>query len=302
MAQNMRLVVFGDLHIKASGKRPSYDNLSVPSDTDGIIIVGDVVHQTDPDDIAAGQEFYAVLAESDIPVWTIPGNHDPMADHREMAAPFDSVTLVHEDVVSIDEVDLVGWGCEALQVEMSVTPRAFDALDPRQQSGNRRYLADRVAEQLEDALYQYVQMGRSKTELIEQLDIAPDERAQFTEQLTAFNDRYATIKRLLTDAGSRCIVATHIPPYGTGVDRHHSIGERKANMQELHQGSIALKIALRTTEVAVVLCGHSHEAGYEILNDADSAHLFNPGFQGIATVEYSPIAASFSFEYHTPRR
>lgn len=292
----MRLLAFGDTHVKPTGESLDYDRLGLPRNTDAVVTVGDVVHRTGPDDLAAGRDFLGELAELGVPVHSVPGNHDPASEHGAMTDGVSGASVLHDEVISVGDVDILGWGCEQFDAGPEVTCRDFAALDPRNSSGDRRHAADRNARRLETATHEYVTTDATEREVAETLGVRRDERPALAEQLRELDRTYDRLDALFEAATPPTVVLSHVPPYGTELDRHHSLGEREADLDGLHVGSLALKLALRVHRPAVALSGHSHNPVYETLRaDGDIVHLLNLGYQGVATVDYDE---GFSYTRH----
>jgi len=292
----MRLLAFGDTHVKPTGRSPAYDRLALPPDTDAVVTVGDVVHRTDRESVEAGRAFLAALADLGARVYSVPGNHDPPPEHGGLTDGVPAASVLHDGVVSVGEADLVGWGCEGFDVGPEVACLDFAALDPRNATGDRRHVADRNARRLEDALYEYVTGDETEAEVADALDVRPDERPTLSEGLDELERTYDRLDALFEAAASPTVALTHVPPYGTELDRHHSLGEREADLDGLHVGSVALKLALRVHRPAVALSGHSHNPAYETLTaEGSTVHLLNLGFRGVVTVNYDE---GFSYTRH----
>lgn len=292
----MRLLAFGDTHVKPTGRSLDYDRLELPPGTDAVVTVGDVVHRTGPDDVSAGRAFLEELAGLGVPVYSVPGNHDPVDAHGAMTEGVPEASVLHDDVVSVGEVDLLGRGCHRFDVGPEVACTDFAALDPRDSSGGRRHAADRNAKRLEDALYEYVTGDATEEGVAEALDVRRGERPKLSDGLDELDRAYDRLDALFETATFPTVVLTHVPPYGTELDRHHSVGEREADLDGLHVGSIALKLALRVHRPAVALSGHSHNPVYETLSDGGTTvHLLNLGFRGVVTVDYD---GGFSYVRH----
>ncbi|MDF9747781.1 metallophosphoesterase family protein [Natrinema salsiterrestre] len=210
----MRLLVFGDTHLKPSGKSLSYEQLELPPNTDCIVTVGDVVHRTTSESIAAGKEFMSSLDDLGVPVYTVPGNHDPFPDHRSMVDGLPSTEVLHDTVIELQGVDLVGWGCGQFDAEPEVKCRAFESLDPRNKSEGRRHAADRNAARLEDALYDYITDEIGENGVAHELDISKTERKVLADQLAELDQVFDQLDRLLERASSPTLLLTHVPPYG----------------------------------------------------------------------------------------
>lgn len=305
----MRLLVFGDLHIKAGGEPLDYDGLTVPSGVDAVVTTGDVVHRITVEDVAAGRAFFEQVAESGIPIIAVPGNHDPADDHERLIEDLPGAVLAHEQVVDASAFDgdpldghaIVGWGCEDSEFSPEVRITDFATLDPRSEPrSERRHAADRAASRLEGALFGYVTDGGDPDALVDELGIRGSERPEFREQLDRLLSTFETLDGLLSAASGEAVVCTHIPPYNTPLDRHHSIGRREADLEGLHVGSVGLKLALRKHRPIAALNGHSHNGEYQAGVDGSPArpHMLNVGFRGILGVEVDGPADAFGFEVH----
>lgn len=307
----MRLLAFGDLHLKAGGEPVNYDRLGVPEGVDAVVSVGDVVHRVTPDDVAAGRAFFEHVAESGVPIVAIPGNHDPDGEYERLIGGLPTAVNAHERVVDATAFDgpddplnghaIVGWGCEGFDFKPEMRLIDFGSLDPRSAPrSERRYAADRAASRLEDALFEYVTAGGDPDSLAEELGIARGERPEFGQQLDRTLSTFETLDGLLSEASGEAIVCTHIPPYNTPLDRHHSVGRREADLEGLHVGSVSLKLALRKHRPIAALNGHSHNGEYRagIDGTAGRPHMLNVGFRGIIDVDVDGSADAFGFDVH----
>jgi len=148
---------------------------------------------------------------------------------------------------------------------------------------------------LENELYRFLTEETTKRDLLSELDISQGNREEFATQLDNTVETYEEISELLTDANEAPIVLSHVPPYNTEADRHHSIGQREMELESAHVGSLALKLALREHSPPVALHGHSHNPAYEPLFDTEAGvHSLNPGFQGIVRISLE-AKTGFSF-------
>lgn len=303
----MELLVFGDTHIKPVDTAIDYDNLQVPADIDVVVSVGDVIHDTRGSAIDYGQKFFERLAGFDRPVVAVPGNHDPLEYYPQLTAELPPVVNAHKRVVTdeaferslgsrIDRYSFVGWGCEEFDQGPEIRPTDFPSLVP-DRSGDRRYAADQSAQRLEDELYQFVTTDRTEKDLVSSLAIESPNRSEFLAQLDRTMCVYEEISSLLEDAEAPTIVLSHVPPYNTEADRHHSIGERKQDIEGLHVGSVGLKLALRVYEPLAAFHGHSHNPEYEVgLGESARPHSLNLGFQGIVRASLNSSGGSFGYE------
>lgn len=306
----MRLLVFGDLHLKPSGTGIDYDQLTLPPETDAIVTVGDVIHRTDPESLAVGQAFFDHLTSLGPPVISVPGNHDPVRYHEHLIGDTRDVVNAHEGVVNAETFDgfgidgrldghgFVGWGCETFDQTSELRATDVPAMDLRRDDrGVGRHAADRAATRLENAVLGHVSNDVGCTELLSTLEVEQEDRAEFLEKLDRARTVYETLSDLLHRAPSPSIVLTHVPPYNTSVDRHHSIGTREADLDMLHCGSLGLKLALRVHQPLVALSGHSHSGEYEPGDGPGGRpHVFNLGYQGVASVTVDGTTGGFGFE------
>jgi Icc-related predicted phosphoesterase len=307
----MRLLAFGDFHIKAGGQSLNYDGLEVPEGVDAVVSIGDVVHRITDADVAAGREFFERVVDAGVPVVAVPGNHDPDGEYERLVGGLPTAVNAHERVVDgtafggdgdpLDGHAIVGWGCEGFDFKPEIRVTDFDALDPRSAPrSERRHASDRAATRLEDALFGYVTADGDPDELRERLGVRRGERTAFREQLDRTLSTFETLDGLLSEASGFPVVCTHIPPYNTPLDRHHSVGRREADLEGLHVGSIGLKLALRKHRPIAALSGHSHNGEYQsgVDGTAGRPHMLNVGFRGIVDVEFDGDAGAFGFDVH----
>ncbi|SDM51922.1 Calcineurin-like phosphoesterase superfamily domain-containing protein [Halogranum gelatinilyticum] len=304
----MKLLVFGDLHLKPSGQSVDYDALSVSTDIDAVVSLGDLTHRAEAADRETAREFLAHVAADDRPVVCVPGNHDPHDHYTDLLGELaaDGVVDAHDRRVTPDGVGfaLVGWGCEEFHFEPELHYAEMAALDPRERDGDRRHVADVLATAYEDLLVEYGRGERSREGLLDGLVAVGDEgtaeltrreRAALREQLDAFDAAYDRLTGLL-DGSDETVLLSHVPPFNTALDRHHSHGTREDDLEGLHWGSMVLKTAIRTHRPLAVLCGHSHTQGYDVCRgDGGETQLLNPGFRGVATVDVSRGGFAYQF-------
>lgn len=308
----MELLAFGDPHIKPAGATIDYDALRIPDGIDAIVTNGDVVHRTGPDDLAAGREFFERLAEADVPVVSVPGNHDPLSSYDDLVGDLESVVLAHDRVVAGDgervdgrralaPFDVVGWGCETFDCKPEVRLTSFDALDPRDEP-DRRYAADEAASRLEDAVFDYVTGDRdrhARDELAAELGVRRDERPAFRDQLAAAAERFDRLDDLLARASSPTVFLSHVPPYNTELDRHRSVGDREPDLDGLHVGSLSAKLAVRAHDPVAALSGHSHTDEYQPGLDGrgGTPHFLSLDFRGVVRLSIDGANRTFGYEF-----
>ncbi|MDH5021190.1 metallophosphoesterase [Halobacterium rubrum] len=296
----MRFLVCNDLHLKPTASDYDVEAVQVSDDVDAAFVAGDLTHRDGEDDIALARRFIDRLATG-APVMYVPGNHDctPMPAH--VVDGLENATSGHDVVSECESVTVVGWGCERRSLDPILDQTAFPALDPRTEPrGERRYAADRTADAIEDALLEVVSDDTSARDAADTLDITPENRGAFLRSVTSVQAAYDHLASLV-DAHTNVFLVTHLSPFNTSFDRHHSTGTREEDRESLHTGSIALKLVARTHDVFATICGHSHQFGYDTGDDADGApHMLNLGFRGVGIVDVNPDAGVFSFADANP--
>jgi Icc-related predicted phosphoesterase len=291
----MRLLVCGDLHLKPAADDYDLAAVSPPADVDAALVLGDLTHRAGDDDAELARRFVERLA-ADLPVAYVPGNHDPAPTPSEVVTPVPGATAEHLSARTLGDLTVVGWGCERRSLAPPLPQTEFDALDPRTAPrGDRRYVADRIADDLLDACHRVVRGSASVGEAAASLGIADDETAAFRRGLDAIEATYERLSERL-DGRSDALLATHQPPFGASFDRHHAVGERETDREELHTGSIALALAIRDHDVFAAFSGHSHESGYDAGDGDDGRpHLLNLGFRGVGVATVDPDRGAFAF-------
>jgi Icc-related predicted phosphoesterase len=291
----MRLLVCGDLHLKPAADDYDLAAVSPPEDVDAALVLGDLTHRAGDDDAELARRFVERLA-ADLPVAYVPGNHDPAPTPSEVVTPVPDATAEHLSARTLGDLTVVGWGCERRSLAPPLPQTEFDALDPRTAPrGDRRYVADRIADDLLDACHRVVRGSASAGEAATSLGIMDDETAAFRRGLNAIEATYERLSERL-DGRSDALLATHVPPFGASFDRHHAVGERETDREGLHTGSIALALAIRDHDVFAAFSGHSHESGYDAGDGDDGRpHLLNLGFRGVGVATVDPDRGAFAF-------
>lgn len=295
----MRVLVCNDLHLKPGGSDYDLAAMTVPDDVDAVIVAGDLTHRDGEDDVALARRFVERFAP-DVPVVYVPGNHDHAPMPERVVDGVDGATSGHELVREWDAGALVGWGCERRSLEPELDQRAFPALDPRTAPrGERRYVADRTADRIEDALLEVVTDQVSARDAADALDVAPGKQSAFVRSVDAVRETYDHLAGLVGDREG-VVLVTHLSPFNTSFDRHHSTGTREDDLEDLHTGSIALKLVTRTHDVYATVSGHSHAFGYDTGDDGPP-HMLNLGYRGLGVVDVDPAVGVFSFADANPQ-
>lgn len=291
----MRVLVYNDLHLKPAGSDYDVSALAVPEDVDAVWIAGDLTHREGEDDVALAARFVEQFP-SDIPVLYVPGNHDPapMPDH--VVDGVERAVSGHNVVRGYESVTVVGWGCEQRSLDPPLNQGAFPALDPRTAPRDeRRYAADKTADAIEDALYDVVTCEATARDAAAMLDVADENLPAFSESVATVTETYEHLAGLVGDR-SNVVLVSHLSPFNTSFDRHHSTGTREVDLEAFHTGSIALKLLARTHDVFAIYSGHSHDFGYETgASESGAPHMLNLGFRGIGLLDVDPSAGVFSF-------
>jgi len=211
----MRLLVLGDLHLGEEGfdaePHPSWDRF------DAVLTVGDVAHSrvtmTDGKPQQEGlvgveeaQAFFRRLDDLDIPVLTVPGNHD-YCQHDELIYETTRVRNLHRETYALEGYHAFGFGSETFDAgpEVRYDPETMTDIDEPDAWLERTL--DRAGRDETDV---------NLTDLRERID-------EFDDQFTSYIDGYETLRSLATERESEVsterIVLTHVPPFNTSIDR-----------------------------------------------------------------------------------
>lgn len=104
---------------------------------------------------------------------------------------------------------------------------------------------------------------------------------------------------MFDDASGPIVFLSHVPPYNTPLDRHHSIGVREADFDGLHVGSIGTKLELRKHNPFVALSGHSHNDAYQpgFAGQGGEPHCLSLDFEGMARITVDANNRTFGYEF-----
>ncbi|SDY35552.1 metallophosphoesterase [Halobellus clavatus] len=289
----MRVLVCNDLHLKPVASDYDIDAMETPDDIDAVFIAGDLTHRDGADDIALARRF---IDQFDIDVLYVPGNHDHTPMPVRVAEGFEHVTNGHNMTREYESCSVVGWGCESRSLDDALDQAAFPTLDPRTAPrGERRYRADQTASAIENALHSLVTDQVTTSDAADELGIADENIPTFHQSVHRIQETYDHLSDLVGDR-SNVVIVSHLSPFNTSFDRHHSTGTREEDREAFHTGSIALKLIIKTHDVYATVSGHSHASGYETGDSEIGApHMLNLGYRGLGVVDICPTTNEFSF-------
>jgi Icc-related predicted phosphoesterase len=299
-----RLLLITDLHLSTTGPSipPACPNLE-SIDVDAVISVGDVIddnidHTDDEETGEAyekrGREFFERLNEIDVPVFTVPGNHDPLRCTKRLTDGLENVTVAHRCAVggetteqpALDGLCFVGWGCEQFDLTPAFQHDRYPGIVPNLTTVESvEHTAKESAARVESVIGSFL-AGEfdAKTASVE-IGVASNRRETCAKELDKLKKEYETIRGLLSeDAGADTkILLSHPSPFNVSFDYHHSADYPQG---QLHRGSIPLKMAVVATGPDIVFSGHTHTQGRDAIETVDGyADLYNPGSPGVAFVE-----------------
>lgn len=294
---SMDILVCGDLHLKPGGEAHSIEKIPVAEEIDFALVVGDLTHRDGPEDIALAREFVEYVTDS-VPLLYVPGNHDHMPMPEQVVDGIEDAAVAHETTFETGALSVVGLGCTQRSLETPLDVRDFEPLDPTTiPPEERRYAADTAAEQLLEACRAVIIENQPVPTVATELGLTREEQAQFEAGVETVSATYEKLDGLLTDT-EHVMLATHLSPYNSSFDRHHSVGGRNADLEALHTGSIAIRLAIKSHDVFASVSGHSHSQGYDVgPGVAGQSHLVNLGFRGVA--EFTLRSEDGAFSYTT---
>ncbi len=289
----MRVLVCNDLHLKPAASDYDIDAMAVPDSVDAVFVAGDLTHRDGADDIALARRF---IDQFDTDVLYVPGNHDHAPMPKRVVDGFEHATNGHNMTREHGLCSVVGWGCESRSVDYVLDQAAFSTLDPRTAPrGERRYQADQAADAIENALYDFITDQATTYDIIDELGIADENVPTFRRSAQTIQETYTHLSDLVGDR-SNVILISHLSPFNTSFDRHHSTGTREEDREEFHTGSIALKLITRTHDIYATISGHSHAFGYDTgVDNITVPHMLNLGYRGLGIVDINPADDVFSF-------
>lgn len=261
----MDLLVIGDLHLRQSGDVVNLNE--VESKYDAVVCVGDIVdHQEHSPEI--GSAFLRQFDESDMSVFTVPGNHDyKIYDH--LVAASGNVTDLHKTAHDFNDICFFGLGSERF------------ADGPEFKYTEYTHTFEGKEDDIESIVDKLIRNGELRTSLDEHFSI--ERTSEMQKQIEAYTDNYRTLSRLSNSCDSELqILVTHVPPFFTGFD---TLPNTVPHRGGLHWGSLSVKRFLVDDAVTAVLCGHFHE--HPGVEDIHGTNCLNAGYRNTYSVSIS---------------
>jgi hypothetical protein len=192
-----------------------------------------------------------------------------------------SITNTDIGVNADREMSFVGWGAEQFDLTPNFNYLDYPAVDPQVQAEDKSYAqaARDCAARVEAAVAKYLLGECEATEAAAELGIEEDERIRVAEELSLLENRYRRLRSLLQEGASTPLLFTHKTPFNVSFDTPRG-------NDALHVGSLPVKLATVATEVPLVVCGHYHTVGFDVITDGRGhTYVSNHGSPGVATVE-----------------
>jgi len=306
LSKMIRLLCFADLHLGPSDPEYDWERPVCDEEPDVIVTVGDVIDDNvdHASDAAAGQPyeargrgFFEYLDSSfECPVLAIPGNHDPVDCTDRLIDGLDSVTMLHEQSLTTSDIGIttdsdkfafVGWGAEQFDLQPTFDYLEYPAVDPRHQADHDSFaaVAANCAANVEEAVAKYLLGKCSAIDAAAELGVDADSRSRFEDELAVLETQYHQLKSLLREGEGTPLLFTHKTPYNVDFDIPRW-------SEHLHVGSLPAKLAAVATDVPLVVCGHYHTAGLDVITRGQGhTYVSNHGSPGVATIELTPGTA-----------
>ena len=287
-------LVISDFHLDPDEAAVSIDNVSVPAGIDFVISAGDLIDDPDPSDIEYGRKFLRRLTADETPILCIPGNHDHLEYTMAMVDGIDYAGCLHRETITIgdvcpgsgvDDTLIVGWGCEQFHQDPgidferfpSLLDRIEETLDPSQ---TREPIWSSEIETL--GAYCWGEIGPE--ELTERLNV---DGAVLATALQSVQSDARELAELLVRPSSPPILVTHVPPFGSTLDHHHS------DIVGRFVGSMAFRIALSRVHTGLLISGHTHVA--DSTYDSVAKHVIGPGKRREVRIDFEADGLSYSW-------
>ncbi len=292
--EEIRLLVISDIHLRPTGEQFSVENLLV-DDVDAIVSLGDVIDDNREHAKSAadgeryeelGREFFSVLDQAKIPVFAVPGNHDPSDCMRRLVNECQHVQVLHQETKTVDpsrtsgSVRVAGWGCEQFDFTPALLAPEYPQLGLPEADQLR---PDEIADLVLEAGGRYLAGVASPAEVAESLGINPDSesREPLCQSLDLLESRFENIVDSTCSGPGPLVLASHITPFNVPFDCR-GLTSRTGSY---HFGSVALRLASMDLGPACLLSGHTHQRGTTVIETgAGYTYAHNPGAPGQSVV------------------
>jgi len=294
MTQEIQLLVISDIHLCPTGEQLSAEDLLV-EDVDAIVSLGDVIDDNREHAKSAadgeryeglGREFFSVLDQAEVPVFAVPGNHDPSDCMRRLVDECQHVQVLHRETKTVDpsgtsgSVRVAGWGCEQFDFTPAFLAPEYPQLGLPEAD---HFTPDEIADLVLEAGGRYLAGVASPAEVAESLGISRDHECgdRFYQSLDQLESRFETIVDSASPGPEPLILASHITPFNVPFDCR-GLTSRTGSY---HFGSVALRLASMDLGPACLLSGHTHQRGTTVIETgAGYTYAHNPGAPGQSVV------------------
>ncbi|WP_158250841.1 metallophosphoesterase family protein [Haloferax marisrubri] len=234
----MECLVIGDVHLGAFDSK-----VDVPEtwgEYDVAVVVGDVL-DCSARSCDSGRRFFEELDDLGLRAVVVPGNHD-FQHYPAIFEGLSSVESVDGSATTVDGWTFYGLGSDRFDDGVEIRYPEFPSLadadaDPAA-----------FAERIED-----VAVGRQSG-----MGVVEDHlEGRFEDGLQLYERRLESLNKFGQAATeSNTVVVTHLPPFGTGLDRLSKTNPRYPGRL---LGSLAVRSHIRQFSPDFNVCGHVHE-------------------------------------------
>lgn len=296
----LQILSLGNLRVSPSGLPAQWGIFDAELDPNIIVTTGDIV-EADADHqsgnsfcrkaLTVGIEFYKRLQfVFNCPILAVPGQIDPPPLLQAIVDEVDSVRFLYNESISTaelatdsitDDVSLIGWGGKRSDAD-----RLHQYLDSISlavgSEGSTTQCASKRAHQLEETVADYILGKTTPKQVALKLLLPKSMRAQFISDVKEFRQKYSILKSCIANTESIPILYTRQTPYYSGV-------ENGFNNQKIHSGSLILKLAVLSTNVDLVIGGHSHPSRQDLITEGRSCtHVVHHPDSGCTSIDYTP--------------
>ncbi len=293
-AQEIRLLVISDIHLRPTGDHLSAEGLLVEG-VDAIVSLGDVIDDNREHAKSAadgeryeelGREFFSVLDQAGVPVFAVPGNHDPSDCMRRLVDECQHVQVLHRETKTVDPSEtsgslrVAGWGCEQFDFTPALLAPEYPHLGVPEAD---QLTPNEIADVVLDAGGRYLAGAASPAEVAEALGISPDHesRERLHQSLDRLESRFEAIVDSTCSGPGPLILTSHITPFNVPFDCR-GLTSRTGSY---HFGSLALRLASMDIGPACLLSGHTHQRGTTVIETGSGyTYVHNPGAPGVSVV------------------